>query len=194
MRVAIYARVSTKDKQDTDNQLNQLQDFCVSQKWSVQKVYIDRVSGKSAERPAFQDMFEAASRREFDILLFWSLDRLSREGVVQTLNHLERLNGYGVGYRSFTEAYLDSTGVFREAVISILATIAKQERIRLSERVVAGLQRARKQGRIGGRPIASFDRKKALALRKKGESLRMIADKVGTTAATLQRFLKSETA
>ena len=59
---------------------------------------------------SFKKMFEAASRREFDILLFWSLDRLSREGTVETLNHLQRLTGYGVNYRSFTEQYLDSHG------------------------------------------------------------------------------------
>src|SRR5947208_12125755 len=97
-------------------------------------------------------MFEDASRRKFDVLLFWSLDRFSREGVLETLQHLQRLTSYGVGWKSFTEQYLDSCGVFRDAVLSILATIAKQERIRLSERTVAGLERARKAGRIGGRP------------------------------------------
>ena len=93
-------------------------------------------------------MFEAASRREFDVLLFWSLDRLSREGTVETLNHLQRLTSYGVHWRSFTEQYLDSTGIFREAVIGILAAVAKQERVRISERVQAGLARASaKEGR-----------------------------------------------
>jgi DNA invertase Pin-like site-specific DNA recombinase len=63
--------------------------------------------------------------------------RFSREGVLETLHHLQRLAQYGVGYRSFTEQYLDSCGVFKDAVLSILATIAKQERIRLSERTIA---------------------------------------------------------
>jgi DNA invertase Pin-like site-specific DNA recombinase len=93
----------------------------------------------------------AASKRQFDCLLFWSLDRLSREGTVKTLNHLERLNGYGVNYRSFIEQYLDSTGVFKEAVIGILAAVAKQERVRLSERTIAGLERAKAQGWVGAR-------------------------------------------
>src|SRR5438045_8781175 len=97
-------------------------------------------------------MLAAASRREFDVVLFWALDRFSREGVYVTLQHLQSLTSYGVGYRSFTEQYLDSCGLFKDAVISILATIAKQERIRISERTIAGLQRARLQGRIGGRP------------------------------------------
>ncbi|MGI8772198.1 MAG: recombinase family protein [Acidobacteriaceae bacterium] len=59
-------------------------------------------------RPAFKEMFAAASRREFDLVLFWSLDRFSREGVLETLHHLQRLTSYGINYRSFTEAYLDS--------------------------------------------------------------------------------------
>ena len=81
--------------------------------------------------------------RQFDLVLFWSLDRLSREGVLETLS------SYGVGWKSFTEQYLDSCGVFRDAVLSILATIAKQERIRLSERTMAGLEKARREGRVG---------------------------------------------
>src|ERR1019366_9881110 len=127
MRTAIYARVSTKDgRQDTENQLRQLRDFAASQKWTIVHEYVDKASGKHSDREQFQKMFAAASKREFDVLLFWSLDRLSREGVVETLNHLQRLTGYGVDYRSFTEQYLDSTGIFKEAVIGILAAVAKQ--------------------------------------------------------------------
>jgi DNA invertase Pin-like site-specific DNA recombinase len=51
------------------------------------------------------------------VVLFWSLDRFSRKGVRETLNHLERLNSYGVNYRSFTEQYLDSCGIFKDAVL-----------------------------------------------------------------------------
>ena len=117
------------------------------------------------------------------MLLFWSLDRLSREGTVETLNHLQRLTGYGVTYRSFTEQYLDSTGMFKEAVIGILAAVAKQERVRLSERTIAGLQRAKAQGRVGGRPKAEDAEPKLAAkigrLRAQGHSVRAIAAEVG---------------
>src|SRR5260370_42468330 len=106
--------------------------------------YVDKASGKRSDREQFNKMFGAASRREFDVLLFWSLDRLSREGTVETLNHLQRLTSYGVHWRSFTEQYLDSTGIFREAVIGILAAVAKQERVRISQRVQAAPARAHK--------------------------------------------------
>jgi len=197
LKTAIYARVSTKDgRQDTENQLRQLRTFASTQDWSVVHEYVDRASGKRGDREQFQKMFSAASRREFDCLLFWSLDRLSREGTVKTLNHLERLNGYGVNYRSFTEQYLDSTGMFKEAVIGILAAVAKQERVRLSERTIAGLQRAKAQGRVGGRSKTEDTEPKLVMrierLRSEGHSIRAIAVEVKKSPNTILRLLKSE--
>jgi DNA invertase Pin-like site-specific DNA recombinase len=190
--VALYARVSTKDKgQDTENQLRQLRDFAGKQDWTIAAEYVDRATGKRSDREQFQKMFAAASRREFDVLLFWSLDRLSREGVVETLNHLQRLTGYGVNYRSFTEQYLDSTGIFKEAVIGILAAVAKQERVRLSERTIAGLQRAKAQGRIGGRPKTEDDPKlmrRYQRLKDAGKSVRAIAAELGISPTTVQKL------
>lgn len=142
MRIAIYARVSTRDKgQDTENQIIQLREFASKQGWEVVEEFIDEASGGTSDRAEFRRMFECASRREFNLLLFWSLDRFSREGALESLQHLRRLTDYGVGYRSFTEPYFDSCGIFGEVVISIQAVLAKQERIRLSERVIAGLKR-----------------------------------------------------
>src|ERR1035437_1438223 len=197
MKTAIYARVSTKDgRQDEENQLKQLRTFAASQGWEIVHEYVDRASGKRGDREQFQKMFLAASRREFDCLLFWSLDRLSREGTVETLNHLQRLTGYGVNYRSFAEQYLDSTGIFKEAVIGILAAVAKQERVRLSERTIAGLERAKAQGRGGGRPKAEDAEPKLLAkvemLRSQGYSIRVIAAEVEKSPNTALRLLKSD--
>jgi DNA invertase Pin-like site-specific DNA recombinase len=195
MRAAIYARVSKKDgSQDTENQTRQLREFAASQGWQIVHEYTDRASGKRGDREQFQKMFAAASRREFDVLLFWSLDRLSREGVVETLNHLERLTGYGVNYRSFTEQYLDSTGIFKEAVIGILAAVAKQERVRRSERTLAGLERARAEGRVGGRPSKADDYKLAAKVRhlhRGGASLRQIAAEAGIAVNTVRGILSA---
>jgi DNA invertase Pin-like site-specific DNA recombinase len=192
--VAIYSRVSTKDKgQDTENQIRQLREFCTKQGWEIAKVYVDHAGGKRGDRESFQQMFAAASRREFDMVLFWSLDRFSREGVFETLQHLQRLTGYGVGYRSYTEQYLDSCGMFRDAVISILATVAKQERVRLSERTVAGLERARSKGRVGGRPRVVCDRERVLALHREGVSLGKIAGELGLSKTSVSRIAALDT-
>jgi DNA invertase Pin-like site-specific DNA recombinase len=132
----IKGRTRKSTQTDLSAIVAQLQQFAGQQGWTIVREYVDYATGKHSDREQFKKMFSAASRREFDVLLFWSLDRLSREGVVETLNHLQRLTGYGVDYRSFTELYLDSTGLLKEAVIGILAAIVKQERVRLSERTI----------------------------------------------------------
>ena len=169
----------------------QLREFCRKQGWKIVEEYIDRASGKHSDRERFQAMFAAASRREFDLVLFWSLDRFSREGTVETLQHLQRLTAYGVAWRSFTEQYLDSTGIFKDAVIGILAAVAKQERVRLSERVHAGLERAKAQGRVGGRPRVKRERdrdaKAIRRLRAEGQSYGEIAEELGRSKADVYR-------
>jgi DNA invertase Pin-like site-specific DNA recombinase len=193
MRIALYARVSTKDKgQEYENQLRELRAFVQrkdSDGWVLAHEYVDRASAKTADRPAFQRMFEAASRKEFDLVLFWSLDRFSREGVLETLQHLQRLSSHGVEWYSYREEYLRSVGVFKEAVLAILAAIAKQERVRLSERVQAGLSRARAQGKVLGRPRAAVRVERVLRLRERGLSMREIAAETGVSAMTVQRIL-----
>jgi DNA invertase Pin-like site-specific DNA recombinase len=192
LRVALYSRVSTKDKgQDVRNQTDQLRDFCGRQNWPIVKEYTDQASGKRGDRIQFQQMFDAASRREFDAVLFWSLDRFSREGTLPTLQYLQRLESYGVAYRSFTESWLDSLGPFKDVVLALLATLAKQERVRLSERVTAGLARARKEGRIGGRPKVVVSTSKIRRLADQGLSGVEIGAKLGCSRMTVARRLSS---
>jgi DNA invertase Pin-like site-specific DNA recombinase len=186
MKCGLYARVSTT-RQESDNQLDQLRNFARALGWDVVAEYVDQITGKHAERGEFQRMFEDASQRKFDVLLFWSLDRLSREGALETLQHLNRLTSYGIQWRSLTEQYLDSTGMFREAVISILAVVAKQERVRLSERTKAGLERARKEGKTLGRPKASVDGNDIRAMRARNLSWGEISRQTGFARATCQK-------
>src|SRR5438876_610984 len=191
MNCAIYARTSTRDRgQDFTNQLLALREFAAKQGWHVHQEYVDQVTGSTDERPAFQRMVQDASQRRFDVLLFWSLDRLSREGVLETLQHLQRLTSYAVAWRSFTEQYLDSTGIFREAVIGILAAIAKQERVRLAERTRAGLERVRREGKTLGRPAAKADTATIRRMRDKGKSWSEIARKTGLSRGTCQKVCR----
>ena len=191
MTAALYARVSTKDKgQDTENQLADLRRFCEKNEWTIYREYVDQASGKSSDREQFAALFEDASRRQFDIVLFWSLDRFSREGVTETLNHLQKLSAHKVGFRSYTEQYLDSCGIFKDAVLAILATVAKQERIRLSERTVAGLERARKAGKVLGRKKVVCDREKIREMRATGVSIRTIAREFGLSPTSVARICR----
>jgi DNA invertase Pin-like site-specific DNA recombinase len=195
IRAAIYGRVSTADgRQEVENQLDDLRRFAATQSWAVAIEYVDHESGSHADRPEFRRMLEDAAQRRFDILLFWALDRLTREGALETLQHLNRLTGYGVAFRSFREPYLDSCGAFSDAVIAILGTIAKQERARISERVQAGMDRVKVQGTRSGRPVgrprAVFRRDDAVELRKSGLSWRQIASKLKVGITTVRRVCR----
>ncbi len=187
---AIYARVST-NKQDNGNQLIQLREFAAKQGWTIVAEYVDTVSGSGKkDRTQFDAMMLAASQKKFDVLLFWKLDRLSREGVRKTLRYLEQLDSYGVAWRSFTEPFFDSCGIMRDVVISIMATLAEQERITISDRTKAGLQRARKAGkRLGGKPI-HVDMLAVQKRRTAGESLRAIARSLKVSPSLLVKKAK----
>lgn len=191
MQVAIYARVSTDDgRQHTDNQLTDLREYCAKRDWTIVREYVDEVSGGTSERPQFKRLFADAHRRKFDVVLFWALDRFSREGALETLQHLQRLDSHGVAWKSLTEEYLDSAGVFKDAIVSIMATLAKQERIKLSERTKAGLERAKSQGKQLGRPRKVFDRAKVVAMRREGASFGAIAKTVGISRSQALRVTR----
>jgi DNA invertase Pin-like site-specific DNA recombinase len=187
--IGVYARVST-NRQENDNQLDQLREFARKQGWKILAEYVDVVSGSGKlKRPQFDKMMLAASQRQFDLLLFWKLDRLSREGVRKTLEYLTRLDSWGVAWRSFMEPYLDSCGVMRDVIISIMATLAQQERIAISDRTRAGLQRAVKAGKVLGRRAVVIDVARARKMQREGLGLRPIAAKLGCSVNTLRRAL-----
>ena len=106
--------------------------------------------------------------------------------MLETLQHRNRLTSYGVGFRSFTEAYLDSCGLFKDAVIAILAVIAKPERIRLSEGTKAGLAAARRKGKVLGRRRA-VDLARVASLRSQGLTLRAIATEMGYSRSLVHK-------
>jgi DNA invertase Pin-like site-specific DNA recombinase len=191
VKICIYARVSTT-KQDNDNQLIQLREFaCKQSGWEVAAEYVDTVTGSGKkDRVQFDRMMLAASQRQFDVLLFWKLDRLSREGVRKTLVYLERLDSWGVRWRSFMEPFFDSCGIMRDVVISIMATLAEQERITISDRTKAGLRRAHKAGKVLGRPTLSLDMEQVRRRRARGESLRTIAKALKCSPSLLVKRLK----
>jgi DNA invertase Pin-like site-specific DNA recombinase len=190
MKIALYARASTR-KQETDNQVQVLRDFAGKQGWEIVAEYIDVVSGSGRkERPRFLAMMQDASQRKFDLLLFWALDRLSREGIVKTLGYLQQFKTWNVGWRSYTQPFLDTgNAMVTDIVLSVLAAVAQQERLTISERTLAGLHRARKAGKVLGRPTADVDMAKVEKRRAKGESLRSIASDLGVSAALLCKRL-----
>jgi DNA invertase Pin-like site-specific DNA recombinase len=189
MRAVIYTRVST-DGQDATNQLLQLRDFAVKQGWTVVHEYMDVASGGRSDRQQLQQMFKDAARRHHDVVLVWAIDRLSREGAYAVLTYLERLAGTGVKFVSYTEPYISTIGPLGDGIIALLSCIAKMEKDRIRSRTMAGLARARAQGRVGGRPraISDEDRSRILQLRASGLSYGKIAADTGFKRSTVHLY------
>ncbi len=153
MRVAIYARVSTRDKdQNPETQLLPLREFVVAQGWAVVGEFVDYASAVDLKaRIAWRDLLDQASRRRFDLVVIWRIDRAFRS-VLDAATTLERFRAWGIGLRSYSEPWLDTTSPFGEALYYITVAYAQLERGILSERVRAGMARAKQQGKRLGRP------------------------------------------
>jgi DNA invertase Pin-like site-specific DNA recombinase len=193
MRMAIYARVSTDDKgQNPENQLRQLRQWCASAGHELVHEYVDRESGRKGirHRKQFAALFEDAHKRRFDCVLFWSLDRFSREGMVPTIMHLQRLAACGVGFHSYTEAHLATDNeLVRNILLALLASLAKVEAQKISERTRAGMARARAQGKHIGRPTISGALKARIAQRiAAGETPYAVAKALGIDRHTAAKY------
>ena len=190
MKAAIYARVST-DRQETENQIRELREYCARQGWTIVQEFVDEdVRGKD-RKPQLDAMLLAAHQRKFDTAIFWALDRISRKGALDALNILDQFTRFGVKFVSFTEPYIATVGPFSDVVVALIATIAAFESKRLSERVRAGLSRARAQGKRIGRPRASDDRKAAQIVKERatGASWNVLARKYPEISRTSIRRL-----
>jgi DNA invertase Pin-like site-specific DNA recombinase len=195
-RVAIYARVSTDDKgQDPENQLRQLRAWCERMGYPVVHEYVEHENGgKGVEyRKQLGAMFAGAARREFDLLLVWSLDRFSREGMAATVAHLQRLAAHGVAFRSFIEEHLSTENeLVRNILLAVLASLAKLEREKISQRTKAGLERARANGTLLGRPrISDGNREKLRRALDKGESWHAVSVKTRIPYSTVKKHARA---
>jgi DNA invertase Pin-like site-specific DNA recombinase len=192
-RVAIYLRVSKDDgSQETDNQLLQLRGFC--ERWEGHELvaeYVDRESGRR-KRKDFDHMFADAARGRFDVLLFWALDRFSREGIRKTLAYLERLDHCGVAFKSYKEPFLDTDNeLIVHIVLGVTSYYAQQEALRISDRTKAGLERARRSGKVLGRPDGFERWAPVLAGMKEREfSQGRMARETGLSYNTVKKYLR----
>jgi DNA invertase Pin-like site-specific DNA recombinase len=198
LRCVLYSRVSTSEKKGRQNpevQARQLREFAATQGWEIVAEYVDRESGAKDDRPEFQRMLRAASKREFDVLLFWSVDRFSRAGIVPVLTSLKRLARYGVKYRSFEEPYIDTTDhEWGDLLAAFVAKIAELERKRIRARIMAGLEKARADGKVLGRRRNVVDRQKVWALKDAGKSIRQIKAVMKLSHGTVQRIIAARSA
>ena len=190
-RAALYVRVSTDD-QKSANQEAQLRQWAKRLGFTIVKAYSDTMSGTRNDRAGLIEVLAGAHRREFDVLLIWALDRLSREGVAEVLKYLKKFEDAGVRVMSHQESWLDTGGPTGELLVSIHAWMAKQERRHISERTKAGLATARAKGTILGRPREITDAQMA-AIRehRQHHTIRKVASLVGVGVGTVERVLAS---
>jgi DNA invertase Pin-like site-specific DNA recombinase len=188
-RAAIYLRVSTAE-QTVENQRLAVEQYCKLQGWKLVKTYEDvGISGAQDRREGLDALKADVAKGRFDVVLVWKFDRLARSTthLLETLSLLQR---YGADFVSTTEAVDTSTPAGR-MVLTFLAAIAEFERSIIQERVKAGLDRARSEGKRLGRPRVGFDLERALALRSDGLGYKQVSVALGVPRTTLFRYLKA---
>lgn len=201
-RAAIYLRVSTSSKsrygeatsfdQRPELQEAPLQRLAEQRGWTVTRVYCDRISGAKEIRPALAELMAYARRGQFDVLMVWRFDRLSRS-VKHFLGVVDELRQVRVDLVS-QEQSLDTTTAMGSFTLTMFAALAELERGVIRDRVLAGMEHARiagtKSGRAIGRPMKIFSRPRAQALREQGLSFRKIALTIGVGEGTVRRLFQ----
>lgn len=191
---AIYARVST-DQQTTAQQLAELRAAAERQGWQVVEEYVEHaISGAKGrdQRPKLDALLKAASRREFDLVAAWSVDRIGRS-LQHLVDFLAELHGKGIDLYLHQQG-IDTTTPGGKALFQMCGVFAEFERAMIVERVKAGVARAKKHGTESGRPIGrpsvipKVDRK-VLALRRKGKGMIAIAREVRCGVGTVQKIV-----
>jgi DNA invertase Pin-like site-specific DNA recombinase len=194
MRVALYARVSTSDRdQNPETQRLPLREFCRAQGWAIAEEYVDHASATDLRgRTGWRRLLEQAAKRRLDTILVWKLDRAFRS-VAHMATTVEQLRRWGVGLRSYSEPWLDTSGTspVGDLMLNILASFAQFERALIAERVKAGMDRARRQGKHIGRPQVLNGNLDALrpAIEAGTLSRRQAARQLGVTVSTVCRAL-----
>jgi DNA invertase Pin-like site-specific DNA recombinase len=194
---AIYARVSTKatgsgKEQSVENQLRELRAVARRMGWKLDGEYVDKgISGAKGRdgRPAFDRMLSAAARREFDIVMAWSVDRLGRS-LQHLVGFLGEIHGKGIDLYLHTQG-VDTSTPGGKALFGMMGVFAEFERAMIQERIRAGLARAKAQGKQLGRPrIEAAVERQIHQGRAKGQGIREIARAVGVGPATVLRVLE----
>ena len=192
--VALYARVST-DGQSVNAQLAELREVASRRGWEIAHEFVDRgISGAKGreKRPQLDAMLNAATRREFDMVAAWSVDRLGRS-LQHLVNGLGDLQAAGVGLYLHKQS-LDTSTPSGRALFGMLGVFAEFEREMIRERVVAGLRHAKAKGTRSGRPfgrprVGPAVERRVMELRGQDWGVNRIARKLGIGSGTVRRVV-----
>ncbi len=189
-RVALYARVSTKNSQNPETQLLALREYAKARRLEVFGEYVDvGISGGKDSRPALNRLMADARKRRFDAVLVARFDRFARS-TRHLVRALEEFNALGVDFISLNES-IDTSTPMGKMVFTVIAAVAELERSIIRERVIMGLQRAKAQGRQLGRPRVITCEDQLLKLSEQGLSSRQIAKQLSLSPSTVLRRLRA---
>ncbi len=192
-RVAIYARVSTLDKgQDPETQLLQLREYATRRGFDITDEYVDHATGTNEDRANYQRLLDDVRKRKVDVVLVWRYDRFARS-TQALINALNEFRDLGVDFISYQES-IDTTTPQGELIFGIFASLAQFESALISERVKAGMERARTQGKPLGRPPIPDDIKykiQRLRAQEPPVSPRQISKLLGIGYGTARRYVKA---
>ena len=188
-RVALYARVSTLDKgQDPETQLVQLRGYAQARNFEVITEFIDYASGTTEDRTQYKLMMAAAKKRKIDVVLVWRYDRFARS-TQALVNALKEFQSLGIDFISYQEN-IDTTTPTGELIFHVMASLAQFESSLISQRVKAGMARAKAQGKLISRPKISIQKQQELfELQKMGLSMNKISKKAKVAYGTVYNYL-----
>ncbi len=191
-RATIYARVSTRNGQTPENQIVELRAAAERAGWEIVSEFVDHgISGAKGrdKRPAFDRLCTAATRREFDVVMAWSVDRLGRS-LQNLVAFLGDLHGSGVDLYLHQQG-IDTTTPGGKALFQMMGVFAEFERAIMSERIHAGLARARAEGKALGRPRVKPEVEQAIRdARSQGKGMLKIARELGVGTGTVERVIR----
>ena len=187
-RVALYARVSTLDKgQDPETQLIQLRQYAHARNFEIVTEFIDYASGTTEDRTQYKLMMAAAKKRKIDVVLVWRCDRFARS-TQALVNSLKEFQSLGIDFISYQEN-IDITTPTGELIFHVMASLAQFESSLISQRVKAGMARAKAQGKHIARPrIAKHLQQKIVDLQQAGLSLNKISKVLGIAYGTVYNY------
>ena len=187
MRAALYCRVSTVD-QNPANQELELRKACDGQNWDIQAVYTDVISGAKLKRSALDKLMEAVRDDEVDVICAWDVSRLGRS-LQHLIVLLSDIHAKDVDLYLHQQG-IDTTSPSGKAMFSMMGVFAEFERSMIQERVKAGLERAKAEGKRLGRPpvLTSNVKDEARALRAQGLSARQVAKRTGVSHTSVLRL------
>ena len=190
-RVCLYARVS-KSSQSVERQISELEIVAARNNWEIVDRYIDHgISGSIGRqgRPELDRMMKDSTKRKFDVVMVWSIDRLGRslQHLIEILNDLnaKKIDLY------FDQQSIDSTTSTGKLMFSLIGAFAEFEKSIIKDRILSGLDNARKKGRVGGRPTNLTDevRLKIVEMKGAGVPIRKIKDECSVGTATIYKVL-----